>query len=325
MPKLVKILVAFAVLANALAAEDSMSWLEKAEFEEMAASGATCAPSCSFSGGCSITDHGCHSPCASCTSGPAICECQTACAGTPPNCPAATGGAIETDNAMCDCGCTQHASHGIYSVRCTEAKRCLYQYPYNVTTGCATCVPGYYLSGSACAACAPGSYCSGGLADALPCPTGASSPLASSVISQCYCPPGWTGNNGTTCSECSASHYCPGATGNSVCPSGSTSPVGSMSIANCTCSPGYVGQNAAAACSECPVDHWCLGGSAASVACQNHTAAPAASPSASACICKAGYAGPKGGPCIVWSNSATKVLAAPSWLLLTSVVFALYY
>lgn len=62
-------LVFFAVLAGAAVnhhAEDADFLVQQ-----------NCSPTCPFNGGCTVTDPGCHSPCATCTTGPASCTCCT--------------------------------------------------------------------------------------------------------------------------------------------------------------------------------------------------------------------------------------------------------
>ena len=121
------------------------------------------------------------------------------------------------------------------------------------SAGC-QCLDGYYghyQDGASCQPCQPGFFCSGGASQ--PCPGQAegksTSPALSSVISQCYCRPGYFGyaydESSGGCQLCGPNKYCNGNQGPNNegmqynCPSNSNSPAGSTDIEQCVCASSF--------------------------------------------------------------------------------------
>jgi hypothetical protein len=136
--------------------------------------------------------------------------------------------------------------------------------PLSGTQNDCLCNAGYFGNGSVeatspCGLCFAGYYCPGGnLNLSVACPTNATSAAGASNVTQCFCPPGFSGANGTNCTLCPPNDYCMSGT-LSVCPNNSFAPERSSSIADCRCNAGFYGSSGA--CTVCPMNAYCPAGS----------------------------------------------------------------
>ena len=147
------------------------------------------------------------------------------------------------------------------------------------------CDEGYFLlNASFCSQCRPNSWCSSNMQ--YSCPLHSASASGTSSLMQCICPPGFTGNDGSSCTRCAAGSYCGGGNLSSVCPENSSSVSGSSSLQDCVCVPGYQGA-AGTACSLCAPDVICTSGVLST--CPSNSKAPPGSSDASACVAVPGY------------------------------------
>ena len=178
---------------------------------------------------------------------------------------------------------------------------------------------------SPCGLCVAGKYCAGGETNlAVSCPVNSTSPIGSSSLSQCYCPAGYVGNNGTACALCPAGSLC--TSGNSSsCPANSFAPAGSSSLDSCTCNAGFYGTGPTG-CTQCPANSYCPAGSTAHTPCTTNALSPAQSASYTACTCDRGWVGVANAVCTVcpvgswcWTGQSTQCpaqstsIAGMSW------------
>jgi len=182
---------------------------------------------------------------------------------------------------------------------------------------CTECVAGKYKSSTGSGSCTPcsiGTYSAKIQATALTtctaCPSSATSPEASTTVSDCSCATGHTGPN---CTDCQAAKYKP-TTGSSACidcPGNSNSMPGTSFKSSCMCKPGYSGaatstqgcqscdagkykpRAGAKSCTHCSTGTYSPNTSATAantcVPCRDFSTSPAASDSAASCNCNAGY------------------------------------
>jgi len=85
------------------------------------------------------------------------------------------------------------------------------------------------------------------------CPGSSISPAGSSTLESCRCPAGFSGADGSSCSQCPIRSYkvSIGSATCTTCPDGSsTLAQGSTALAACTCNTGYTGPNGVN-CEQC--------------------------------------------------------------------------
>ena len=146
------------------------------------------------------------------------------------------------------------------------------------------CEARYYQDGQSCIAC-PGDMMSPQASTSvencsLSCPEHSSAVAGSTLFTSCLCHPGWTGQNGDVCQECTSGYY-------------------KNIEGNATCSPCLNGSYSSAASSACML-------------CPNHTSSPRASATVLDCRCNAGFSGTNGGPCVACAPGTFKAIAGPS-------------
>ena len=130
------------------------------------------------------------------------------------------------------------------------------------------------------------------------CPANSISPEGSTVITQCTCIPGYQGNAsaGSACTPCLQDTFC--ASGKlGLCPANSYAPALSDSILDCTCYPGFSG-NGSVACTRCPANAFCTGGSAFDACTPNAVSLVQSTVNAS-CYCDRGFYGVNNNPCVL--------------------------
>ena len=180
---------------------------------------------------------------------------------------------------------------------------------------CVSCVAGKYSTvlgastEATCQNCAANTYSatSAGASSAvcLGCPLQASSPEASSKLTDCVCNPGYKGANGQACQACGTSEWCFAGGANS-CPPHSTALPKSSTLDQCLCNPGYYGDPTL--CQFCKEDHYCPGGAVnltyacldgkysfagsddpTDCMCPDHATSQQKAIQASQCVCDSGY------------------------------------
>lgn len=121
----------------------------------------------------------------------------------------------------------------------------------NGAIGGCQCINGYYKSGTTCIECEEGYYCSSNTRNTCPNSQDAiaksTSRRRSSLISDCYCLPGFFGfaYAGAGCTACTPDNYCTGqlSEGNqaeiTACPLNSVSVAGSNNIDQCICKDSF--------------------------------------------------------------------------------------
>lgn len=130
------------------------------------------------------------------------------------------------------------------------------------------------------------------------CPANSISPVGSTVITQCTCIPGYEGNAsaGSACTPCLEDTFC--ASGKlGLCPANAHAPALSDSILDCVCYPGFSGDGSVA-CSRCPANAFCTGGSAFD-ACTPNAVSPVQSTVNTSCYCDRGFYGVNNNPCVL--------------------------
>jgi len=134
----------------------------------------------------------------------------------------------------------------------------------------------------------------------ISCGDHAESPPGSTASNACVCASGYY-DSGTkpdglpTCVQCPAGSYCPGGSADPsviACPLHSTSAAGAVESADCVCDGGYHG--AADACTLCPENYFCNGGSLQ--ACPAHMNSGTG---ATTCACDLGYELKSDGTCFL--------------------------
>ena len=147
------------------------------------------------------------------------------------------------------------------------------------------CDKGFFLLNSSfCSQCPPNSWCAANMQ--YSCPLHSESPPATSSLTQCRCPAGFTGDDGSSCTRCAAGWYCEGGNLSSACPENSSSVGSSSRLMDCVCLPGYQGDDGTA-CSLCAPDVICASGVLST--CPANSKAPPGSSNASACVSVPGY------------------------------------
>ena len=190
------------------------------------------------------------------------------------------------------------------------------------------CISGYYGTAGDCTACPDNHYCPGG-AQAVPCPTGASSSVGSSLVTNCTCGAGsylhieeaesYQNRSFITdlrCDPCELGKYSSVAATTSCifCPAHSTTwTTSSTSEADCVCTPGYYRQ-VSGSCGPCPNGTYSAGSTSSCAHCPDDSFSPQASTSQQDCSCNVGYTGPDGGsctPCVPGTFKDTAGSASP--------------
>ena len=150
---------------------------------------------------------------------------------------------------------------------------------------CSKCDAGYSSTIEAsssednCEICPASTFSASGVASCTSCQANSQLPARSSISLSCICNAGYTGENGQTCSACSAGKY-KIATGSSLCIS---------------CLAGTFSVDLAASASEtCQT-------------CTSNSHSPQASDSHTDCICNAGSTGSDGGACVECAADKYKV------------------
>jgi len=162
------------------------------------------------------------------------------------------------------------------------------------------CLPGYFMQdiGTArCHACPEHTYQSLLGGSCTSCAANAISAPASRLQTDCFCKPGFTGEDGKDCTACAVAHYkeSEGSDNCKACVANTTSSLAASKKTDCTCVPGFVGP-AGGPCQQCPESTYELEG--VCVNCPQNTFAPRGSFAVQDCQCKAGFSGPAQGPCI---------------------------
>ena len=173
------------------------------------------------------------------------------------------------------------------------------------------CISGYYGTAGDCKACPDNHYCPGG-AQAVSCPTGASSSAGSSLATNCTCGAGSYLHieeaksyqnlsiiTDLRCNPCELGTYSSVAVTTSCisCPAHSTTlTTSSTSEADCVCNPGYYRQ-VSGSCGPCPNGTYSAGSTSSCAHCPDDSFSPQASTSQQDCYCNVGYTGPDGGSC----------------------------
>jgi len=188
-----------------------------------------CAPGKYLPSTASTTD-----ACASCGADHYSSANNSMCIACPSNAVSAESSSVPED-CKCDLGYT--GPNGGPCVACVEGK---YK-PTNGTNECTQCAPGTYSTVKAlrglCASCPAYSYSGGG----------------SSVITNCTCNMGYTGDDGAACVACAGGTFkdTAGSSACSPCPNNTLSPSGSIGISDCACMAGYTGSGGAEPCQAC--------------------------------------------------------------------------
>ena len=128
------------------------------------------------------------------------------------------------------------------------------------------CNTGFFSNGSLspCAPCFACSYCPGGNTNSsMACPANAVSQPGASAVEQCYCPSGYYGANGTSCTLCPPKDYCSCGL-LSMCPLNSFALEGSSLPTACSCNAGFYSTVAGGNCTVCPMNSYCPASSTAS-------------------------------------------------------------
>ena len=277
--------------------------------------GATTSATCtSCQAGQYSTATGATAPCMACPVGQYCATLGTA----PAACTSAPANSYYTSTATTASGCSWICNPGYYQsastcVACPVGSWCY----AGVQNTCPTnansvalasdqnqclCKAGYFGNGSAtgtspCPQCNAGSYCPGGNTNlSIACPANSTSSPGSNLLSQCYCPPGYQGSNGSTCALCPAGTIC--SSGSlSACPANTIAPEGSSSLAACVANPGFYQLTAGGSAFQCPANSYCTGG-LNNVQCTANAVSPVQSISSSACYCDRGYQGVNNAPCV---------------------------
>ena len=137
-------------------------------------------------------------------------------------------------------------------------------------------------------------------AECLKCPDNSYSQADSTGITSCKCNAGWTGQDGSGCTQCASGKY-KSSTGSSAClncPDNSISNTSSTVITSCKCNPGWTGQDGEE-CTSCPSGNYKSEiGNSACLPCPHNSISDPASIAITSCDCILGYGGPPEGPCI---------------------------
>lgn len=201
--------------------------------------------------------------------------------------------------------CTANARHNTQRTACV----CKAGHECSSTTSgaappqgctCEPCQPGTFGDGSGCTRCPSTHYYpeqdTPYVSDLCrKCPANSSHPNVTAVVgaygvAQCTCHAGFNRVN-NTCVECSDGFYCPTEVTQYKCPSNSSSPSAATAKGDCQCLPGMYGDPGQdLRCRPCPVNTYCLGGSA-TVQCpaNSTTRGLLGSATRTACECVAGF------------------------------------
>ena len=148
----------------------------------------------------------------------------------------------------------------------------------------------------------------------LPCPANSISPQDSTEINACQCNAGFSGADGSTCTQCVADTYKSvlGSAHCENCPSDTMSPAASTTENTCKCNAGFTGVDGGP-CSPCGRDTYKSAvGSGTCVRCHSNSSSLAGSTTYNACVCDEGYATDPDGTCrakfteCVWDYNATQ-------------------
>ena len=150
------------------------------------------------------------------------------------------------------------------------------------------CLPGYTgPNGGPCVACDAGTYkISTGPEACTSCHANSNSPSGFASASACICNVGHTGSG--ECNACDVDTY-KSLSGNqacTACPENTVSATGSTLLNNCSCAPGFHGTNTA--CTSCPPDYYCTGGSNLTP-CPGNSSSPMYSFQEEDCVCLGGF------------------------------------
>ena len=267
-----------------------------------------------------------------CPAGYGGAECTACAAGTHKS------GAGYHDCTSCDTGtysdaagqddCTQCPDNTLSPEQSTDISDCICEAGYTADANgqqCTACPAGTFKENTGtgeCQNCDVDTWSSDTQAvsdeTCSSCPNNAVSPGGSEQKTDCKCPAGYTGNDGTECLACSAGTYkstpgsdacteCaedtfsndPAAESSSTCTQcnpNSNSEAGSSDIDECVCDAGYYGTGVDERdCESCPADYWCQNGGKNN--CPQYSSSSAQSSAVEHCECKPKYVGPHGGPC----------------------------
>ena len=136
-------------------------------------------------------------------------------------------------------------------------------------------------------------------AECVSCPDNSISLPTSTGIMSCKCNVGWTGQDGSGCTECVSGKY-KSSTGSSAClncPDNSISDPAGTVIMSCKCNAGWTGQDGAE-CMQCASAKYKSSiGSSDCLTCPDNSISNTASTIKTSCKCNAGWTGQDGGEC----------------------------
>jgi len=119
------------------------------------------------------------------------------------------------------------------------------------------CNAGFYADAAgSCVECPVGSYCPGGLSQKkIACPVNSNTyGPGKTELSDCYCDPGFAGENPEQCSLCPSGFFCPGSGTVKKCPDNGHSGTGASL---CECDLGYEYKHMDDTCFRCPANFYC--------------------------------------------------------------------